>query len=123
MKNEDAAAIPEAKKLLEDQECLHQLRWVAENLDFLPQKIKEMEEEGLTVQRQLELFDDAKCKVENIKGNTEMEAVWVQKLKEKFESVLEKNPDIGVVRGMSGEELAMLKYVPLTSVECERFFR
>ena len=123
MKDEDAAAIPEAKKLLEDQEAVHELSWVAENLEFIPNTIKAMEEEGLTVERSLELIDSAKFKVENIKGNTEMEAKWVLRLKEKFESVLEKNPDIGVIRGMSGEQLNPYKYCPVTSVDCERSFR
>lgn len=123
MKNEDAAAIPEAKKLLEDQQVLHQLSWVAENLEFFPTLIKQMEEEGLTVERSLELIDNAKFKITNIKGNTEMEAKWVQRLKEKFDSVLEKNPDIGVIQAMSGEQLTQYKYCPLTSVDCERSFR
>ena len=123
LKDEDAAAIPEAKKLLEDQECLHELRFVAENLEFLPNTIKQMEEEGLTVEQSLGLLDGVKNKIATLKGNTEVEAKWVERLKAKFESVLEKNPDIGLVRGMSGEKSALYKYSPLNSVDVERSFR
>ena len=40
-----------------------------------------------------------------------------------FESVLGKNPDMEVLRGLSGDKLALYKYLPLNSVDCERIFR
>ena len=132
LKDEEAAAIPKAKKLLENQKLHDQLKWVATNLGFLPEIIKKMEEEGLTVQQSMGLFDEAREKVQQLKGNTEIEAVRVERLKAKFESVLEKNPDIGAIRGMllrsqSGEKLSdslnLLKWCPLTNVDCERSFR
>ena len=91
-----------------------------------------MEEEGLTTQQSMRLLDEAKEKIENLRGNTEKEAKWCARLKTKFDSVVTKNPDIAVVRGMvqraqSGEKisstLALLKYCPVTSVDCERLFR
>ena len=85
-----------------------------------------MEEEGLTLQQSMGLLDEAKEKIDNLKGSTEKEAKWVERLKAKFESVVTKNPDIEVIRDVissshNGENL--LKYCPLTSVDCERSFR
>ena len=68
-------------------------------------------------------MDEVKNKLANLQGKTETEAKWVERLKTKFDSVLEKNPDIEVIRGMSGEQHALYKYSPLTSVNCERSFR
>ena len=131
LKDVDAAAIPKAKKLLDSQDLANQLQWVARNLGFLPEIIKRMEEEGLTVQESIGLLDEAGEKVAALKGNTDLEAKMVERLKAKFDSVVEKNPDIGVIRGMlhpamSGEklsnELSLLKYCPVTNVDCERSF-
>ena len=128
----DAAAIPKAKKLLDSQKLHEQLNWVATNLAFIPEIIKMMEEEGLTVQESIGLLDEAKEKINNLQGKTELEAKWCSRVKAKFESVVGKNPDIGVIRGLVqrvkngeeiGENLALLKYCPITSVDCERSFR
>lgn len=132
LKDSDAAAIPKAKSLLDNPKLAHQLKWLANNLGFLPLIIKQMEEEGLTVQESIGLLDEAREKVFNLEVQTELEAKWAERLKAKFESVVDKNPDIGVIRGMvqrakSGEKLsdhlALLKYCPVTSVDCERSFR
>ena len=85
-----------------------------------------MEEEGLTLQQSMGLLDEAKEKIENLQGNTEKEAKWVERLKAKFESVVSKNEDIRVIKeiiesSQNGDNL--LKYCPLTSVDCERSFR
>ena len=126
LKEEDAAAIPKARTLLESKKLHDQLQWVATNLDFLPQIITKMEEEGLTIQQSIGLLDEAKEKVAKLEGKR------AERLKAKFDSVVEKNQDLGVIRGIvqrvkSGEKLgesgALLKYCPLTSVDCERSFR
>ena len=133
LNSDDAAAIPKTKTLLDCQKLHEQLNWVATNLGFLPEIIKKMEEEGLTVQESIGLLDEAKQKIDNLQGKTDIEATWCSRLKAKFESVTGKNPDLNVIRGLItvqsalggeiNENLALLKYCPITSVDCERSFR
>ena len=104
---------------------------MATNLGFLPEIIKKMEEEGLTVQESMGLLDEARAKIEELVGSDKLEAEWCERLKSKFESVVTKNPDIKIITDMVqslkmgdkvGPHMELLKYCPITSVDVERSF-
>ena len=67
---------------------------------------KELQTQGLTLAQQFTLLDD-------FKG-----AVFGTEAEEKFNSVIQKNPDLQYLR----ENLASLLYAPITSCEIERLF-
>ena len=125
MNDKDMAAIPTCKALLEDEEMMKELKWVAENLAFLPKTIKALEEEGLTVEQAFGLFEDAKEKVRKLPGP------HGPILLEKFEDVSLRNPDIETLGEIArsrkmgyelSQDLKDLKWCPTTSVDLERSF-
>lgn len=107
------------------------LAFIKSHLSFLPPSITQLETGGLSLVESIGIVEDVKTKINNLpdsKGKI---------FKKKLEQVLQKNSTFktlqdvanihagksnSMVPGWSPEEIAELKYCPVTSVDVERTF-
>ena len=85
---EDAAAIGKCQKLLKNHRLASDLAFIAGNLAFLPAVLTRLEEEGLPLERAFAILDEVKSNLDGIAGQKGL------MLQNKFNSVLERNPDV-----------------------------
>ena len=121
---EDAESIKKAQELMEDPTTKEELAFVAEHLAFFIFIIKSLEAQGLTLDQQIEYYEDAKAKMETIPGD------YGKNIRSKFEKVEERNPGIQQLiqvrdlqkswPGCYTPLIDCLKYGITVSVDCER---
>ena len=127
---EDAAAIPKAQELLNDPDVPKDLEFIGEKLKWIPSIITCMEESGSSIDESLDLFAAAKEELDKIDGRRGVQ------LRKKFDSVVERNPDLDTLKTVwlvhKGEECCVpdttltmaevgeLIWCPVTSVDVER---
>ena len=128
---EDAAAIGKCQKLLKNHRLASDLAFIAGNLVFLPAVLTHLKEAGLPLERAFAILDEAKSNLDSIVGQKGL------LLPNKFNPVLERNPDVLVLRSivgcLKGEEgslpkrfspgdVANFKFCPAANVDVERTF-
>lgn len=125
----DAAAIGRAKELFNDKRIAQQLAYINSNFSILPDAIRRLEAQGLTLAEALNILNEVKQALAAATGEIG------EKIRKKFNNVLEKNPGIGklseIAKVLKGEEsdidmlpiiLESMKFAPLQSCDVERSF-
>ena len=128
---EEARSIKETQELMRKESVRDDLAFIKCHLSFLPVAITRLEQAGLSLCDSLALLEDVKAKINSIPSNKG------KIFKDKMEQVLKKNSNLEILQdvakiqsGMPGpkasgwapDEVAELKYCPLTSVDVERSF-
>lgn len=121
LNSSDAITIRNAKNILEKENLQNDLNYIKENYYIIQLSIKELQKHNLSLADSLLAFDQVravidKCNSENIKN--------------KIEQVMERNPDLDIIREYSEEieknetnyQTLFHKYAPLTSSDVERSF-
>lgn len=130
----ESASIQKAQDVIENSQLPSDLAFIAGELGFLPVFLKKIETAGLGLAEVFSFLHMAEVKINSIEGNIGT------KLREKFSSVLKRNPDIDVLRaandalqgsdekksyfpsGMEPIDVANLKFAPVSNVDVERSF-
>lgn len=105
---EDAKSVTDLKECIARRELEPQLHTVSK-FNFLTKAITTLEKQGLTVQQQMIILNDAKRQL------TGSELV-------KLEESLSKNPDVNFYENLSVDKKIQCEYIPMTSVDAERSF-
>uniref|UniRef100_UPI00358E2E52 transcription factor 19 isoform X1 n=1 Tax=Myxine glutinosa TaxID=7769 RepID=UPI00358E2E52 len=133
--NDDAMAIRSAKDLFGKADIKLSLVFLNAHVSFIPKILKQLEEAGMELAKAFQLLDQAKEELEKIRGCRK------EILLTKFKAVLQRNPDIGVLRtvalildgdlhgsevgvpaGVKLADIPLLRYCPIVSVDVERSF-
>ena len=93
---EDAAVIGKCQKLLTNHRLVSGLAFIAGSLAFLPAVLTRHEEAGLPLERAFAIPGEAKSNLDSIAGQKGL------LLPNKVNSVLERNPDVLVLRSIVG---------------------
>ena len=127
----EAKRIKEAKTLLEKESVKSDLAFIKCHLSFLPLAITRLEESGLTLISSVSILHEVKEKINSIPGTKG------KIFQEKLQQVLRKNSNLEVIQhvarvqsgdsdslpvGWMPDEVAELKFCPMTSVDVERSF-
>lgn len=121
LSSSDAIAIRNAKNILEKQNLENDLKYIEENYSIILLALKELQKQNLSLADSLLVFDQVRatlneCNNENIKN--------------KIESVMERNPDLDTIReysesiekSVANNQKLYFKFAPLTSTDVERSF-
>ncbi len=123
---DEAKSMKEAKGLVEKESVKSDLAFIKCHLSFLPEAITHLEESGLAITDSLAILDSIKEKINSIPAT-----------KDKMEQVLRNNRNLEILQnvakvqsgvadsmavGWSPDEVAELKFCPVTSVNVERCF-
>jgi len=125
----DAAAIVKAKELFNNKRITQQLAYINANFSLIPTAIRRLESQGLTLVEALGILKEVKGVIAVATGEIG------EKIRKKFNNVLEKNPDIDklieISKVLDGEEgdidmppniIESMKFAPLQSCDVERSF-
>ncbi|XP_047025944.1 uncharacterized protein LOC124640850 [Helicoverpa zea] len=118
----DAIAIRNAKNILQKENIQNELQYIDEYFSVIPFALKELQKHHLTLSDSFLILDTVRtcineCASENIKN--------------KIEKVIERNPDIDILREWSekivrnetdDQILLKCKFAPMTSTDVERSF-
>ncbi|XP_025204634.1 uncharacterized protein LOC112601309 [Melanaphis sacchari] len=123
-----------AQKYIGQKNIKNQLVFIKSNFAYLPNTIRSLEKQGLSLANSISLEEDARLRLTQIHGEQGMS------IKTKIENVLNKNKGyqllIKISNILSGDEetfdglpedmnindLIYFKYAPITSVDVERSF-
>jgi len=128
---EQAISIEKAQDIIENASLQADLSYIDANLSFLPDILKQLEEQGLSLERSLSLMKEAKTKVGEMQGEKG------RLLKKKYDGVLARNPDLKILEQISNvlggtmnilpeiitpTDASKFKFCPTTSVDVECSF-
>lgn len=128
---DEALSIERAQQLIESASLEADLAFIAAHLSLLPTILTRLEESGLPLPKSLSVLEEAKTVIHDIPGERG------EVLKQKFDSIIERNPGIKILRNIAARlegdvcempsefgpgEVALFKFCPITSVDVERSF-
>lgn len=126
----EAASINICKQLIDKPILFNEIAYIASNYGFICDSITKLETKGLSLLSAIDTVDTAKEKINAVPGKA------AQKIKQKIENVLAKNPGLGelnkvcqilkrecdVIISTDTSNIQFLKYAPIVSVDTERSF-
>ncbi|XP_031358786.1 uncharacterized protein LOC116182392 [Photinus pyralis] len=127
---DDAESVKKLKLLIEERSVQNELIFIKTHLCFLPECLKQLENQGMSLYDSISIVQDVKSKIIRIPGEKG------KRLKSKLDNVLEKNVGFKTLEqystiltgdGESNEDIKVemipkFKYAPITSVDVERSF-
>jgi formate-dependent nitrite reductase cytochrome c552 subunit len=128
LNKDDAISIKTAQKYIEKQHIQTQLVFIKSNFSFLPNAIKNLEEQNMTLASSLSIVRDAEIKLTQIGGaqgktvKTKVETVLEKnegyKLMVKISNILSGDQKIfeGLPEDLTLNDLEYFKYAPISSV-------
>ena len=101
----DAQSIEDCQEVLGSPTLKTDLQFIADHFSFLPPLLHQMEESDVGLVRGLSLFEEAEAKILQVpgpKGNI---------LREKFEAVKQRNPDLQMMKDIR-DKIVATHYMP-----------
>lgn len=121
LNSSESIAIQNAKNILERDNLRNQLLYIENHYTIILFSLKELQKQNLTLSDSFLAFDQVRAALNDCNSD---------RIKVKIEKVLDRNPDIDILReheeklsnNVLNDEILSFKFAPLTSTDVERSF-